>query len=74
MIKRTRSQAIKYTLKGRAYLTHYHTRLYLDEVMRIDPGIEIRNRMYCGYRGISNCGAYMVGISDCGDGGWVTIE
>lgn len=74
MIKRTRSQAIKYTLKGRAYLTHYHTRLYLDEVMRVNTEIPIRNKMYCGCRGISNTGAYLIGISDNGEEGWVTIE
>lgn len=51
-------QKIKYTNSGRAYVAHYGTKIYLDEVLRdyINPNI--------GYKHISNIGGYKITISD----------
>lgn len=66
-----RMQEIKYTWGGRAYLTHYGRRIYLDEVMKFNTPEVYGGITFHGYKTISNAGAFWVHISDCGDGGGV---
>ena len=65
--KRPRWQEIKYTRNGRAWVRHYHYRIYLDEVMRVEGKNKIGNFNVHGSLGLSNTSALVIELSNDGE-------
>ena len=60
-------QEIKYTRNGRAWVRHYHYRIYLDEVMRVEGHDKIGNFNVHGSLGLSNTSALVIELSNDGE-------
>lgn len=60
-------QEIKYTRNGRAWVRHYHYRIYLDEVIRMDEHYKIGNFNVHGSLGLSNTSALVIELSNDGE-------
>lgn len=60
-------QEIKYTRNGRAWVRHYHYRIYLDEVMRVEGKNKIGNFNVHGSLGLSNTSALVFEFSNDGE-------
>lgn len=60
-------QEIKYTRNGRAWVRHYHYRIYLDEVMRVEGEYKIGDFNVHGSLGLSNTSALVIEISNDGE-------
>ena len=60
-------QEIKYTRNGRAWVRHYHYRIYLDEVMRVEGKNKIGNFNVHGSLGLSNTSALVIELSNDGE-------
>lgn len=60
-------QAVKYKKDGRAWVRHYHYRIYLDEVMRVEGENKIGNFNVHGSLGLSNTSALVIELSNDGE-------
>jgi len=67
-------QTVKYTPRGRAYITHYDRRIYLDEVMRLNTPEIINGIKYQCVQGICNTAAFLVSLSSDGETARVIIK
>lgn len=66
-----KTQQIKYSLSGRPYVTHYNSRIYLDEVMR---GSQTEDGGCYGTQSISNVFYYLVKLNSDNETAKVSIK